>query len=512
VNDSPPAFAVRAVVVPFFAVALVVLAGHTLQAWLPPPSVALLFVLPVLACAAGFGTSSGLIAAVLSFFAFNYFFIEPRYTFAVADPQEVVALAALLLVAGFTGALAGRMRQQTRAALRRAEILQRLYDFSGDLSSAASRDGVWNALIAHATAVIEGEAVLVGWNEDDSVLLLSSSPRGVELEPVDVASAKRCIRANVLTPASAPGWPGARFEFRPLRTSRGVLAALGLAPRSGARKVAPEDEQGLASLLRHARIALERIEFEEETARAIQSAEQEKLRSALLSSISHDLRTPLATILGSVTSLREFGPGLSEEVRDDLLGAIEEETRRLSQFVANLLTMTRLDAGLDLKRDRVDPGDSIRAAAERARKAFPDQVFLITIPSDVRSVRADPLLLEQVVANLLDNAARFSSPGRSVEVAAMNEASAVAVTVTDAGPGISADERSVIFDKFFTRAPPGKFAAGTGLGLAICKSAMTAMGGSIDVQSPVADGVGARFIIRLPFAKEQDRLNAGGTR
>lgn len=487
-------------VAPVAAVMLGVAAGRLLESWLPPLSPSLLFILPVLACAAAFGVSSGLVTAVLSFFAFNFFFVEPRYTFTVSEPQAAVALAVFLLVAGFTGVLAGRMREQARAAEERAEALQRLYDYSGDLSSAKSRADIWDAVVAHATAMIEGEAVLCV-PEGETVRVVSSKPEGLELEAADIASARRCIRYDELTPASAPGWRGARFEFRPLKAGSVAIAALGLVPGSGAKRVAFEDEQSLAALLRHAAIAIERIDFEQEKAQATAAVEQERLRSALLSSISHDLRTPLATILGSVTSLRELGSSMPAEARDDLLGAIEDETRRLSQFVSNLLAMTRLEAGLDVRRDLVDVGETARAAVERARRAFPHQTFRTELASDLQPVHGDALLLEQVVFNLLDNAARFSPPSRPVDVAvASNGGSAVRLTVTDAGPGVSIENQSRIFEKFFSRGPSGQAAGGVGLGLAICTGAVAAMGGAIEIQSPVVDGIGARFAIRLPAA------------
>ena len=225
------------------------------------------------------------------------------------------------------------------------------------------------------------------------------------------------------------------------------------------------------------------------------------MRSALLSSISHDLRTPLSSILGAVTTIRAFGKRLTEGDRDDLLAAIEEEARRLQRFVANLLDMTRLEAGaIEVRTDWVDISDAVRSATERIHKAFKQRQVEITIEPGVPLVRGDSSLIEQMVFNLLDNANKYSPPETPLAVHVRRDGAEVVLSVRDQGSGIPKEDLERVFEKFYrSKAHDGR-PAGTGLGLAICRGIATAMGGTIRAESPAKDGKGTRLIVRLPAA------------
>jgi two-component system sensor histidine kinase KdpD len=292
--------------------------------------------------------------------------------------------------------------------------------------------------------------------------------------------------------------PNAHFIFRPLTTPRGAVGVIGLRP--GPQGLSAEDERVVEVLIDQTTVAIERTLLVGDAARAEAAAESERLRSALLSSISHDLRTPLATILGSVTSLRSLGSKMPADSRDELLSAIEEETRRMARFVTNLLDMTRIEGPhLEIKRDWVDLGDVIRAAADRARTAWPNRAMELSVQADLPLVHGDSALLEQVVFNLLDNANKYSPAGTPTKVTAAQYGTEIVLAVSDEGQGIPPQDLERVFDKFYRVKQDDGRSAGVGLGLAICRGIIVALGGSIGATSPTEGGRGARITVRLPL-------------
>jgi two-component system sensor histidine kinase KdpD len=229
--------------------------------------------------------------------------------------------------------------------------------------------------------------------------------------------------------------------------------------------------------------------------------ENERLRTTLLASLSHDLRTPLASITGAVTTLRKFGESIDAHQRQDLLTSIEEESARLRRFVANLLDMSRIEAGaLRPRRESVDVGDVVRAAVERARKAFPELRVSISLARDLPYMRADANLLEQVLFNLLDNAQKYAA-GAGAIIHARRDAGSVFIAVTDEGPGVKSADIERIFEKFYRGGRADGRKAGTGLGLSISRGLIEAMGGSIRAESPAVRRRGLRLVIRLPSSE-----------
>lgn len=467
------------------------LAGHALQSALPSASLSLILLVAVLLSAITSGFWTGLIAAFLAFFGYDFFFVEPLHTFSVARPEDALTLAVFLIVAAMTGLLAGGVRGEANAARERADALEVLSAYSAELSAANSDAAIEDALLRHLSNASGGPVVEL--KEDGAKLkLIASSPPGMTIDPADLLAADWVSRRAQAWPATASGWSGNNFSFHPLTRGASVVAVYGVVDD-------PEDGEGVRiveTMLRQAGIALERVTFarDAEDARAI--AEQERIRSALISSISHDLRTPLATILGSVTSLRELGEAMPAEARADLLLAIEEETGRLARFVSNLLAMTRLEAGLDIKREWIDAGDVAGAAVKRARQSFPASQIVLEAGPEALLLFADADLLEQALFNLIDNAVKFSASDAPVRVAVSNGPKTVEFAVTDDGPGVPAQELDHIFEKFYRFSRSG--IGGAGLGLAICRGVVTALGGAIRAESPVANGRGARIRMTLP--------------
>lgn len=479
------------------AVAAATAAGVGLEHLSRPQTPALAFMLAVLAVASVFGMRSGVATALASFFAYNFFFIEPRLTLAVAQGADLVALGVFLVVAALAGSLAGRLRDEADRTSRHADLLEALAAFSTRALAARSLDDILEATARQAGRIVGGAAAIVVRRAGELVVEASDGG-GAEFEAADWLTAARAIERKAGQPAAARGWTSGRFEARVLDVSAEDERVILLAPGGGGKPVQGEAEAPLAALLNQARLAAERLTLAEAGAKAAAEAQEERLRSALLSSISHDLRTPLATILGAVTSIRELGDSLAPEARADLLVAIEEETRRLSQFVANLLDMTRLQAGLKIRAQRVAGGDLLAAAAERARKLQPNRAIVVAPGPELPAFATDPALVEQALANLIENAVKYSAEDQPVVLSGAIDGDAIVFSVSDNGPGIAAGDQARIFDKFFARPVEGRSEGGTGLGLAICAGIAGALGGDVAVTSPVADGRGARLSLRLP--------------
>jgi two-component system, OmpR family, sensor histidine kinase KdpD len=315
------------------------------------------------------------------------------------------------------------------------------------------------------------------------------------------------------TRGEAAGWrtatlPNAQFQFRPLRTSRGILGVIGIRPADTRDDLSAEDDRALTALIDQAAVAIERTQLVDEAAKAQSAVDSERLRGALLSSLSHDLRTPLASIMGAVTSLRQLGDKMRASARRDLLATIEEETSRLSRFVANLLDMTRLEAGaVSAKRDLIDAADPVSNAVAHARASFPNRPIEVAIAPERPLVRGDANLLEQVVFNLLDNADKYVPAGSPTVVSVGVLDRGLAISVSDSGPGIPQAELERVFEKFHRVAPGDGRPAGTGLGLSICRGLITAMDGTIRAESPAGHGRGVRVVIELPAVDARlDRL------
>lgn len=484
----------HAVFVAALTVGIAVVVGIELEKWISTRGISLIFIVAVVTCASRFGFLAGILSAVFAFLALNFFFIEPRHTFAIADEKELFSLGVFLIVAAITGSLAGRLREQVVEANRRADLLRILSDFSGKLFTSTSEVDILLALADQSSKAIQGPVVILH-NENDNPTMDAMAPAETRIEPGEVQIAEEVFRKGHPVMATAPGWAGGRFEYRFIDKVRLPDKVIALAPLGGNRAVAPDSERVLTTLMEQAALAVERLRFAKATESANSSAQEEKLRSTLLSSVSHDLRTPLATILGSVTTLRELGGKMPKAAQSELLAAIEEETRRLSRLVANLLDMTKLQSGLRMRKDWVDVGDVVRSSVAAIRTNFPNRMFDVKIDGVLPPLNCDPVLLGQVVFNLLENAVKFSANGEQILVASKAMANAIEIRVIDRGVGIKADALPHVFDKFFTGDSGSK---GAGLGLAIAKGVVEEMGGTIQAVSPGTSGAGTEMVITLP--------------
>lgn len=465
----PVLIAVTAVVVPA-------------RGWMSEIVALLLLLMAVLVNAAALGFWPGLFSALAALGVFNLFFVEPHFSLMATQPRDVVVLAAFLAAAGLTGLLAGRLREQVDTARDRATVLEILSVASGALASATDEAEVIGTAMSHVAALSRGPVTALTRQGEGLRPLPSSAPP----HPADLHAAGQALARGRVELATAEGWAGSHLTFHPLPAGGAARHAIGHRPLAVSRRDPGYREQAIASVLHQAQAALERLALAQRAGEERRASDRQALRAALLSSLSHDLRTPLATILGSVTTLRELRDGLSPEARADLLAAIEEEAQRLARYVEKLLQMTRLVAGPAAELHPVDAADCARAAVARARRAFPGTPIRLDLP-DLPLVMAEAGLVEQVVFSLIENAVRYA-PG---EVAVSGRAAPDGITlqVGDTGPGLpEAVARWLVSDAL----TPSAEAAG--LGLPICKGIARLLGGRLEARRAAGGGALALWL------------------
>lgn len=485
-------------------VTLTALIGKGIDLFIDLPNISLLFLLAVLGASVVGGYAAAFLAAALSALAYNFFFIDPIHTFTIAAPHEVFALFIFLAVAMIAGGFASRIREQAEVARYRATALQSLYDFSRKLASTAKgEDAIWLA-VSQLQASLKRRVVLLLPRKGD-LAVAAAWPPDTELDVTDLTAARWTHDKREPAGHGTGTLPNSRFEFRPLLGPHGIVGVCGI-EHSGER-LDLNAERSLTAILDQTAIALDRARLADETVEQAARLEGERYREALLSSISHDLRTPLATITGAVTGLRELGERMTPENRDDLLQSIEEESGRMSRFVANLLDMTRIEAGtLKPKQDWVDIADVVQSAVERTRKHAPGRSIETGIAADLPLIRGDSVLIGQVLFNLLDNAVKYGGE-EPINVYARRDGKDVLISVTDHGKGIPPEDLDRIFEKFYRRGKPDGRSPGTGLGLSIARGFVEAMGGRIHAESPALKKKGTRIVMRFP-ANSEDKAGA----
>ena len=460
-------------------------------------NVGMVFLSAVLAAGVLYGLRPALAAATMAFLVYNFFFLEPRYSFQIGSPTDVLTLLVFWAAALSTGGLAGRLRDQQRATVRRASAVTTLLAASRRLSATAKREDTAQALAEQLAAATGGRAMVM-LPEDGEVMPTAGSPSISELSAADLAAARWAWEKGEPAGHGTGTLPNAAWTFRPLQ---GVKARSGVAATEPAASGAgPEDERFVLALLDQGAVALERAEFAAEAADAEALRRSDRLRSALLNSISHDLRTPLSTVLGSTTTLLDYGEGLEPEVRRDLLDSIREEAERLNRYVGDLLDMTRIEGGaLAPRKDWLDAREVLAAALDRVSRRLGERKVDKDFPEKLTLIRADPGLLEQALVNILENAIAYSPDGANIEIAAYEDLKNVVLAIEDEGRGIPTAELEMVFEKFRRMeekaSDRGK---GAGLGLAISKGFVEAMGGRIAAASPIHEGRGTRILISLP--------------
>jgi two-component system sensor histidine kinase KdpD len=459
-------------------------------------NLAMIFLLSVLAAGIAFGLWPSLTAAAVAALVYNFFFLEPRLSLTIGHPADVLTFLVFFVVAMTSGWLTGRIRDQARRTSARASAIASLLASSRRLSGSATRDQTAHALAEQISAAAGAKALVM-------------LPRAGEIEPVAGAPVLENLGAAAMAAArwawekgESAGFgtgtlPQTSWTFWPLQGVRERVGVAGveanaLSPRS-------DEEKLVLALLDQGAVALERADLAVAAVEAETLRRSDRFRAALLNSISHDLRTPLSTVLGSTTTMIEYGEGMPPATRADLLQSVREEAERLNRYVGNLLDMTRLEGGgLHIRSDWVDVRDVLMAAAERVTRRVGKRHIERDFPAELSLVRLDPNLLEQAVVNILENAIAYSPDATAIELAAYEDRNSVVISIEDEGKGIPTAELERVFEKFRRMEEPTDRSKGVGLGLSISKGFIEAMGGRIAAASPIHGDHGTRVLISLP--------------
>ena len=496
----------RPYVIAIVAIAAALGVGKVIQPWFGIENVDLVFLTAVVGIAVRYGLWPSLFASIVASLCYNFFFLPPVYTFTITDPTNVAAFFFFIAMAVVVSNVAARVRTLAFAAMARARTTESLYAFSRKLSGAGTLDDVLWASAYQAALMLKVRVVLL-LPEDGILAVRTGYPPEDVLDEADLAAAKWAWEHNRAAGRGSDTLPGARRLFLPMRTGRGVVGVVGIDSDKPGPLLTPDQRRLLDALIDQAALAIERVHLVDDLDQAKRRVEADRLRAALLTSISHDLKTPLASIVGAAGALKDLSGALDDDAKVDLAATILEESERLNRFIANLLDMTRLESGsIKPNTARHDIGEIVGSVLERARKILVHHRVEVDIAKDLPMLELDPVLFEQVLFNLLDNAAKYASPQTTVLIQSWQEAETVKLQIVDEGSGIPPGEIDRIFDKFHRAEKQDQVRAGTGLGLAISRGFIEAMGGSIAAANRT-DRPGAVFTITLPVPKPAARLD-----
>ncbi|UDI91390.1 sensor histidine kinase [Pseudomonas sp. IAC-BECa141] len=484
-----------------YALVLVATVLASALAWavssvLPLPNISLVFLAAVLLVAVRSSLGPALACAALSFLTYDFLFIPPNFSFSIQREEDVLTLLFFLLMAALTGNLAARQRRQLQALRDTQEETTELLDLSRKLTAATDRQAVVSAAAQH----------LNGWSDLQLCLLNRDGQGGWKVEtggPLQFTESERAAADWAWQHDQPAGMgtgtlPFGRWWWWPLSVEDGPLALLGVCAKEG-RTLSGQRRRLLTALSQPLAQALARAQLADDLEAARLHGETEQLRSALLASVSHDLRTPLTSMRGSIDSLLALGKAIPLEDRRELLEGTRDEAERLDRYIQNLLDMTRLGHGaLKLARDWVSPADIVGSALNRLRAVLSSLQVSTDVPAELPLLYVHAALIEQALVNVLENAARFSPSHGRLQLRAGADDSEVFFSVSDEGPGIPVDERAKIFDMFYTAARGDRGGQGTGLGLAICQGMVGAHGGRISVGDGI-DGRGTCITLHLPL-------------
>jgi two-component system sensor histidine kinase KdpD len=458
--------------------------------------VVMVYLLGVVVVSMRFGYAPSLLAAVLSVLAFDFFFIPPYLSFAVSDLSHVLTFATMFVVAVVISHLTKRIREQADSARVREQSTASLYAIARELGLTYSRETLLEVATRHLRAVFSVEVAVLLPGGGGRLEAVRAGQEAVALSEKDLGVGEWVWLHQRPAGATTDTLPSTRAMFLPLKGARGRVGVLALIPASDARLDAPEDRHLLDTFAGLIGSALERVQLEDEARRARLRIETEQLRNSLLSSVSHDLRTPLAVVTGATSALLEEDGPSDEGARRQLLETAHEEALRLNRLVRNLLDMTRLEAGaLNVHKDLQPFEEVVGASLNRMDDRLRGRDVHVGLPPDLPLVPFDSVLIEQVLINLLENATKYTPPGAPVDIGARVHDEVLEVEVSDRGPGVAKQDRERVFEKFYrARESEG---GGVGLGLTICRGIVNAHGGRIWVEDRPGGGASFRFTLPL---------------
>jgi two-component system sensor histidine kinase KdpD len=462
--------------------------------YIAQPNVIMIYLLGVLAVSMRFGRGPSILASFLGVGAFDFFFVPPYLTFAVQDTQYIFTFFVMLLTALVISSLTARVKSQAESARQREQRTASLYSMSKELAAMRNREQIARAAMHHLHAACNARVLILAPDKNRQLIPLESGGGGFEMAEHDRGVAQWVFEHGQTAGSGTSTLPGARATYLPLVASCGTVGVVGVQIES---QTAPDVQQiyQLDSFAGLIALALERADLAAEAKKIELQMETERLRSSLLSAVSHDLRTPLASITGASSALLDKEASLDPKTRNELIQSIFEEAERLHRLVSNLLDMTRLEAGaLVLKKEWQPVEEIIGAALQRMSRMLKDHPVTTRMTDDLPFVPLDDLLIQQVFVNLLENAAKYAPPGTPIEIKAFPQGDAVMIEVADRGPGLPAEELDRVFDKFYRSSSAG-VRTGAGLGLAICRGIVELHGGKIRAENIPGGGVVFRFTL-----------------
>ena len=482
--------------------ALVGIALATAVAWamypyFSPANLIMMYLMAVIVIAIRLGRGPSVLASVVSVATFDFFFVPPYLSFAVSDIQYVLTFAIMLIVALVISNLAVRIREQAEVARDRERRTAVLYAMSRDLATHRGTAMLAQVAAKHLREVFDGQVAIFLADAEKRVRLQRGEQLFFDLDPKESGVAQWVFDHNERAGSGTDTLPGASALYLPLVGSTGPIGVVAVRPKDTGLLLDPEQLHLLESLINQVALAIERTRLSDEAQQAHVRVETERMRNAILSSVSHDLRTPLATITGAASSLLDERSALNASDRLELSQSIYREANRLDRLLKNLLDMMRIEAGaVHLNKEWHPLDEIVGAALSRLEERLKNVAVRTTFPPDLPMVQIDGVLMEQVVINLMENAAKYAPAGTVIEVSASAGNKEAVVEVADRGQGIPVGEEVRIFDKFY-RAKPAR-EGGVGLGLTICRGIVEAHGGRIWAENRTGGGAVFRFAIPLP--------------
>jgi two-component system sensor histidine kinase KdpD len=476
------------------AVAITTVLSRLLLPVLQPTNLAMIFLLGVVLVAMQGARGPAVLAAVLSVAAFDFFCVPPYLTFVVSDPQYLLTFAVMFGVAMVISTLTLSFRQQAQAADERAKRTEALYRLSHQMAGSLNAGVLVEVITAITAETFRAKVAVLLPNADGGLAGGREWRENSLLDASEQAVARWVLDHGQPAGHGTPTLPGARALYLPLTGSEKTVGVLGILPSGWEIVEDPEQFHLLETFASQAALALERAEIARQARQAEIQAEAERLRTSLLSAVSHDLRTPLASITGAATGLLAQAGRLDQATSRELLQTISDEADRLNRLVTNLLEITRLESGAVEVRKEWHPLEEILGAAlKRTERQLGNRPIRLDLPADLPMVAVDDVLLEQAFINLLDNAAKYTPAGSAIEIRARAAGEMVEVEVRDSGPGFPPGAGKQVFDKFYRGA--GEAARGAGLGLAIVKAIIDVHGGQIEALNHPQGGACLRFTL-----------------
>jgi len=461
-------------------------------------NVDLVFLTAVVSVAVRFGLWPSMLASVAASLCYNFFFLPPVYTFTITDPTNVAAFFFFMLIAILVSNVAARVRTQAVTATGRIRTTESLYAFSRKLAGTATLDDVLWATAYQIALMLKVRVVLL-LPEDEMLTVKAGYPPEDQLDKADLAAANWAWANDRTAGRGSDTLPGAKRLFLPMRTGRGLIGVIGIDDDRTGPLLTPDARRLLDALVDQGALAIERVLLVEDMDQVKRTVESDRLRSALLTSISHDLKTPLASVLGAASTMRDLGSRLSEFEKRDLLATVIDESERLNRFIANLLDMTKLESGAVVPNSmRQDIGEIVGSVLRRASKILAHHKVSLDLAADMPMLELDAVLFEQVLFNLLDNAAKYAAAGTTISIRSQRDKKSMTLQIIDEGDGIPETELESVFDKFYRAQKGDHVRPGTGLGLAISRGFVEAMRGTISATNRT-DRSGAVLTIRLPI-------------